>query len=313
MIEMTRSILKKRFLTLKNFLWLFIMFAFLQYLDEILETWGFEIETSLLEYGFDGIQIFFFGLGIYIFLYFMEKNVQNAFLKDSFLRAVIENMDEGVSVCDKDGNLVFMNETYAHRMNHDKLSYPIPYEEWGQYMEVYEENGKSQIKPEDFPLIRVLRGEEVKQQVIVVKTTGKPIQYVSVNGKKITSKYDEQIGALVVIRDITEQKQAEERIKHMAYHDKLTGLPNLRFFKEKVDHFITEGIKNQGNALFTVMFIDLDGFKNVNDYFGHDIGDLLLIEVSKRITSCLRENDIVSRIGGDEFTIMLPKINSVEG
>ena len=60
------------------------------------------------------------------------------------------------------------------------------------------------------------------------------------------------------------------------------------------------------------MFIDLDGFKNVNDDYGHDIGDLLLIEVSKRITSCLSENDVASRIGGDEFTVMLPKINSVE-
>ena len=54
--------------------------------------------------------------------------------------------------------------------------------------------------------------------------------------KQITSKYGERLGALVVIRDITEQKQAEEKIKHMAYHDKLTGLPNLRFFKDKVDH-----------------------------------------------------------------------------
>ena len=94
-----------------------------------------------------------------------KKMYRMHFLKDSFLRAVIENMDEGVSVCDKDGNLVFMNDTYAHRMNHDKLSYPIPYEQWSQYMEVYEENGKSQIKLEDFPLLRVLRGEEVKQQV----------------------------------------------------------------------------------------------------------------------------------------------------
>ena len=228
------------------------------------------------------------------------------------MNAVIENMDEGISVCDKDGNLVFMNDTYAHRMNHIKLSYPIPYEEWAQYMEIYEENGQSQIKIEDFPLMRVLRGEEVKQQVIVVKPPGKPIQYISVNGKEIKSKHGEKIGALVVLHDITEQRQAEEKIKHMAYHDKLTGLPNLRFFKDKLDYFLVEGTKSQANDLFAIMFIDLDGFKNVNDDYGHDIGDLLLIEVSKRITSCLSENDVASRIGGDEFTVMLPKINSEE-
>jgi PAS domain-containing protein len=209
MIEIARSIFKKRFLTLKNFLWLFIMFAFLQFLDEILESWGIAIENSHFDYAFDGFQMFFIGCGIYIFLYYVEKNVQNALLKDSFLRAMIENMDEGVSVCDNDGNLVFMNDTYAHRMNHDKPSYPIPYEKWSQYMEIYEENGKSQIKLEDFPLLRVLKGEELKQQVIVLKPIGKPIQYISVNGKRITSKYGEKIGALVVLSDITEQKQAE--------------------------------------------------------------------------------------------------------
>jgi diguanylate cyclase (GGDEF)-like protein len=98
----------------------------------------------------------------------------------------------------------------------------------------------------------------------------------------------------------------------MAYHDKLTGLPNLRFFKEKIDDYLAVGTQNQENDLFAVMFIDLDGFKNVNDHFGHDIGDLLLIDVSKRITSCLGEGDIASRIGGDEFTILLPKIKSEE-
>ena len=228
------------------------------------------------------------------------------------MRAVIENMDEGVSVCDKDGNLVFMNDTYANRMNHDKLSYPIPYEKWSQYMEIYEENGRSQIKLEDFPLLRVLRGEELKQQVIVLKPIGKPIQYISVNGKIITSKYGEKIGGLVVLSDITEQKQAEEKIRHMAYHDKLTGLPNLRFFKEKIDDYLAVGTQNKESDLFAVMFIDLDGFKNANDQFGHDIGDLLLIDVSRRITSCLSESDIASRIGGDEFTILLPKVKSEE-
>ena len=228
------------------------------------------------------------------------------------MRAVIENMDEGVSVCDKDGNLVFMNDTYANRMNHDKLSYPIPYEKWSQYMEIYEENGRSQIKLEDFPLLRVLRGEELKQQVIVLKPIGKPIQYISVNGKIITSKYGEKIGGLVVLSDITEQKQAEEKIRHMAYHDKLTGLPNLRFFKEKIDDYLAVGTQNKESDFFAVMFIDLDGFKNVNDQFGHDIGDLLLIDVSRRITSCLSESDIASRIGGDEFTILLPKVKSEE-
>lgn len=312
MYEISMSILKKRFLTLKNFLWLFLMFICIQYLDEFLELLGVTLENTILDYVFDGIQMLIIGLSIYICLYLVEKNVQNALVKDSFLRAVVENMDEAVYVCDKDGNLVFVNDTSFQSINQDSLSFPIPSEQWSRYIDIFEENGKTRMNLENFPLLRVLRGEEVKHQELVTKLSGKPAQFVSVNGKRMISKSGEILGALIVLHDITEQKHTEQRIKYMAYHDNLTGLPNVRFFKETVDRLLDEGKLNNHHDLFALMFLDLDGFKAVNDHYGHDVGDLLLMEVTYRITACLRESDVAARIGGDEFTILLPKIKTEE-
>ncbi|TAE54804.1 MAG: CHASE2 domain-containing protein [Nostocales cyanobacterium] len=131
-----------------------------------------------------------------------------------------------------------------------------------------------------------------------------------------------------VIRDITERKQAEQKLKRqaddlsrsnfelkmkeinlrqLAYYDSLTGLPNRKFFHEQFCEFISQAKSN--NSLLGLLFIDLDGFKKVNDTLGHDIGDRLLIIVAQRLNNTLRSTDIVSRLGGDEFTIILGNIS----
>lgn len=93
-------------------------------------------------------------------------------------------------------------------------------------------------------------------------------------------------------------------VKHMAYHDALTGLPNQRLFKNRLTHAL-EDAKRSGQNL-AVLYMDLDRFKLINDTLGHNVGDLLLQNVAERITGCLRKQDTVSRQGGDEFTILLP-------
>ncbi|HBI68454.1 MAG TPA: signaling protein, partial [Massilia sp.] len=104
--------------------------------------------------------------------------------------------------------------------------------------------------------------------------------------------------------DITERKLAEERIFHMAHHDELTGLPNRNLMHDRIDQAIRNAARaGSGVAL---AFVDLDGFKLVNDGLGHKAGDELLKVVSKRMGACLRRNDTLARFGGDEFVILLP-------
>jgi len=110
----------------------------------------------------------------------------------------------------------------------------------------------------------------------------------------------------MVLSDITKRKQDEEHILYQANYDALTELPNRTLFLDRLEH----GIRAAGREKDTLglMFIDLDGFKLVNDTLGHDVGDLLLKEASKRLLNCVRPSDTVARLGGDEFTVILHNI-----
>jgi diguanylate cyclase (GGDEF)-like protein len=107
---------------------------------------------------------------------------------------------------------------------------------------------------------------------------------------------------------LTRLKQTNEQIAHLAYHDSLTGLPNRMLFYDRLNNAMLRS--NRDNNPLAVMYLDLDGFKKVNDSYGHSMGDMLLREAAKRITSCVRETDTVSRMGGDEFTVILVGLNS---
>ena len=111
-------------------------------------------------------------------------------------------------------------------------------------------------------------------------------------------------GMVAVIRDITERTYAEEQIKHLAYHDALTNLPNRLLFKDRLTVALSHAQRDESRL--AVLFLDLDRFKVINDSLGHNIGDQLLQSVAARVQSCVRESDTVARLGGDEFTLLLP-------
>jgi diguanylate cyclase (GGDEF)-like protein/PAS domain S-box-containing protein len=118
-------------------------------------------------------------------------------------------------------------------------------------------------------------------------------------------------GEIVAIYDdVTKEKQAEERMHYLAHYDALTGLSNRTLFADRLRQAISTAKRDKGHA--ALMFIDLDKFKPVNDELGHDIGDLLLKEVANRLHNCMRESDTVSRIGGDEFVVLLPNVDAAE-
>jgi diguanylate cyclase (GGDEF)-like protein len=113
-----------------------------------------------------------------------------------------------------------------------------------------------------------------------------------------------------VIRDITERKRIEQELNHMATHDTLTGLPNRLMFSQLLDHSIQSAQRNMKQL--AVLFIDLDRFKIINDSLGHEAGDLLLKEMALRFKQSLRTVDIVGRLGGDEFTILMEDFNELK-
>ena len=107
--------------------------------------------------------------------------------------------------------------------------------------------------------------------------------------------------------DITQHKAAESEIEHLAFYDPLTGLPNRRLLHDRLQHALAAGARQVTHG--AILFIDLDNFKNLNDTKGHNIGDLLLIEVAGRLRACVREGDTVARLGGDEFIILLGNLS----
>jgi diguanylate cyclase (GGDEF)-like protein/PAS domain S-box-containing protein len=118
------------------------------------------------------------------------------------------------------------------------------------------------------------------------------------------------IGGLGMITDITERKRHEETIQWQAYHDPLTGLPNRSLLEELLQQFLV--LSGRQDFHVAVMYIDLDRFKQVNDTLGHDFGDRLLQVVAGRIAGCLRTEDTIARMGGDEFAALLPGIGHPE-
>ncbi|MDD2357490.1 MAG: diguanylate cyclase [Thiovulaceae bacterium] len=114
---------------------------------------------------------------------------------------------------------------------------------------------------------------------------------------------------VALFSDVTEKKQADEIIWKQANYDILTQLPNRQLFADRLEHEIK--MSHRTNLSLALLFIDLDFFKSVNDTMGHDVGDLLLVAVAKRLSAVVRESDTVARMGGDEFTAILPQINSV--
>lgn len=113
-----------------------------------------------------------------------------------------------------------------------------------------------------------------------------------------------------VSRDVSERKETEAKMAHMARHDPLTGLPNRALFSDRLERAIA--LSRRDGAKTALMFLDLDKFKPVNDTYGHAVGDLLLQEAARRMTSTVRESDTVGRIGGDEFVVLLPQVEKWE-
>ncbi|MBN8209135.1 EAL domain-containing protein [Bacillus sp. NTK071] len=160
------------------------------------------------------------------------------------------------------------------------------------------------ISPSDIELARgmfhrSLQGE-VHQFEVKIQTKKKDYKelYISTVPIMISGKI---VGVYGIAKDVTENNRAEKMIHYLAYHDELTGLPNRRYFNEK----LTELLKREKPMPFAVMLIDFDRFKRINDLFGHEFGDRVIQAIGKRLEQVLNDRFVVARLGGDEFTILV--------
>jgi diguanylate cyclase (GGDEF)-like protein/PAS domain S-box-containing protein len=128
--------------------------------------------------------------------------------------------------------------------------------------------------------------------------------YLSVTTSAELERSGGRQGTVMVFRDITERKQAENQLHHMATHDVLTGLPNRTLLNDRLKNALLRAQRHR-DQLLAVLFIDLDKFKDINDRYGHDSGDIMLREAARKLTKCVREYDTVCRLGGDEFVVVL--------
>lgn len=140
--------------------------------------------------------------------------------------------------------------------------------------------------------------------------------YIAKNGKRIPIRlsvsalydsYGDIYGFLGIAYDISDQLEVEVKLEHLAYFDQLTQLPNRVLYNDRLNQAIA--FSERYKTHFTIFFIDLDKFKYVNDNYGHEVGDKLLIKVAKILTQCVRKSDTVARLGGDEFTVIIPNMN----
>ncbi|WP_417549014.1 PAS domain S-box protein [Methylophaga sp.] len=134
--------------------------------------------------------------------------------------------------------------------------------------------------------------------------------FVLLSVSLVRNERGEVIHFISQIEDVTARKSESDRIRQMAYHDTLTGLPNRRLFDERIGHTLAHA-KRVGYPI-ALMFVDIDHFKQINDTHGHDVGDEILKSVADRMAHCLRQTDTLSRVGGDEFVILLTEIKKSE-
>ncbi|MCX8111257.1 MAG: diguanylate cyclase [Syntrophorhabdaceae bacterium] len=173
---------------------------------------------------------------------------------------------------------------------------------------------KDMVVPEDLPLVQEQIRKRISGEVETshfsfrAKRKDNQIIHLEVFGSSMT--YQGRPSIIGTLIDITERVRAEETIKHMAYHDILTGLPNRVLLFDRFNMAIATAQRKREKV--AIMMIDLDRFKEVNDKFGHDAGDKFLQDIAKNIEKIIRKTDTVARMGGDEFIVLLPGILHLE-
>lgn len=221
--------------------------------------------------------------------------------REGAIAELLDVLPDGVVSCDAAGNLREFNGTARDWHGVDPRK--CPPEEWAVHFGLYDRDAKALLQPHEIPLMRAWKGERVRGQTIVIRTPAKPPRTVSCNATPLLGHDGQVLGAVCTMHDVTAQIQLARLMEKTALTDELTGLPNRAAWFAELDRVVTEA-RYSGRPV-AVMFIDLDGFKQVNDRFGHAAGDEVLRWFGKRLASTCRERDFIARLSGDEFVVCL--------
>jgi len=221
------------------------------------------------------------------------------------LDRLLNSMAEGMYGVDTDGNCTFVNQSFLKM-----LGYQNDNEVLGKHMHELIHHSHADGSPHPANECKAYGAYRLNQSINVFDEVfwrkdgvAIPVEYWShpiMVGDVVT-------GAIVTFVDITERKKAEEDINRLAFYDPLTNLPNRRLLQDRLQQAMAVSTRSGRHG--ALLFLDLDHFKTINDTQGHTMGDLLLIEVARRLQSCVREGDSVARLGGDEFVVVLEELS----
>ena len=240
---------------------------------------------------------------------FMQKQLSES---ERLHRYIVNTSPDIIYILDQDGHFTFINERIESLLGYSKeeivgkhYSFLIHQDDIEQAKYVFNERRMGNRAAKNIEL-RLKCKDDGKSRHFKNRTLPIELSAVGMYAGNTATK-NTYTGTYGVARDVTERKLAEETINFQAYHDLLTKLPNRALLRDRLELAISQAKRDEDSL--AVMFLDLDRFKNINDSLGHMIGDELLQQVSIRLKESIREGDTLARFGGDEFTLMLPKLH----
>lgn len=233
-----------------------------------------------------------------------QKKVELALReKQQTLQSLLDNAPLGIWFQDKDGRLLFVNQAYCEATGKSEQEF-LSMED---YKCIYDSETAEASKTADAVAL-VSDGPHFSQERM--RFADGTMHDLEVIKSRVTDEDGNVIGLIGLSMDVTDRKQAEEKLLHQAYFDELTGLGNRNFLMEQLARSLAQARRhNHYNAL---LFFDLDNFKIINDSMGHHTGDLLLQDIGRRLQATVREEDTVARLGGDEFVLIANDLGAVQ-